>query len=88
MVKPSPPLIPMVGKVIEDAVGERAAAVEGAAEGEIEVVGGAGVISLPQAASNKTRGIKNKSNLLNFKPVTSSFIKGIKARFLAAGIKL
>jgi hypothetical protein len=64
----------MVGRVIEDAVGERTAAAVGAADGAAWVVGGAGVFSLPQAASTKTSGIKNNINLLNFKPVTSSFI--------------
>ena len=62
----------MVGKVIEDAVGERTAAV-GAFDGAAWVGGGAVVFSLPQAGSTKTSGIKNNINLLNFKPVISSF---------------
>jgi hypothetical protein len=38
---------------------------------------GEGVASLPQAASNRTSGIKNKTNFLSFKLLISPSFKGL-----------
>src|SRR4051812_19901215 len=79
MVKPSPcgvPIVSIAAWVVAVGEGGMVEATEGVGAA-VAVAWGAGVDSVPHPASPKQATTNSRTNLLNFKPVTSPLFKGL-----------